>query len=365
MSNTYYGDYLSIDPLLELQQPRSEALGRPAHDEMLFIITHQAYELWFKQILHELNSVLSIFEEPYVKDHLLSTAVARLERIIEVQHLLIQQIQIMETMRPLDFLEFRDLLVPASGFQSVQFRLIENRLGLQKESRLKYHQKEYQESLCPMHQQVVEHAESQRSLFEAVEAWLERTPFLQFGNFDFWQSYREAVETMFAQERQMIQDNDLLSEKDVAFRLRQLDNTEHEFKTLFNANAYQDLRDKGEKRLSYRATQAALLILLYRDRPILHLPYRLLTSITTIDELLTNWRYRHAQMVQRMIGSKQGTGGSMGYNYLIKTLESHCIFNDFTQLTTFLIPRSELPVLPLEVERQLGFYAEKELHHES
>lgn len=363
MSNTYYGDYLGIDPLLKLQRPRSEELGRPAHDEMLFIITHQAYELWFKQVLHEINSVLTIFEETYVEDHLLSTAVARLERIIEIQHLLIHQIQIMETMRPLDFLEFRDLLVPASGFQSVQFRLIENSLGLKKENRLKYHQKEYKESLCPMHQQVVETAEDQRSLFDAVEAWLERTPFLQFGSFDFWQSYRESVEQMFAQDRQMIQDNSLLSEKDVAFRLQQLNNTEQEFTMLFNAESYQTLLDQGEKRLSYRATQAALLILLYRDRPILHLPYRLLTSITTIDELLTNWRYRHAQMVQRMIGSKQGTGGSLGYDYLIKTLEAHNIFGDFTQLTTFLIPRSEIPPLPADVERQLGFFAEKDIHH--
>ena len=363
MSNTYYGDYLGIDPLLELQRPRSEELGRPAHDEMLFIITHQVYELWFKQVLHELNSVLTIFEEAYVKDHLLSAAVARLERVIEIEHLLIHQIQIMETMRPLDFLEFRDLLVPASGFQSVQFRLIENCLGLKKENRLKYHQKEYQESLCPMHQQVVETAEEKRSLFEAIEAWLERTPFLQFGDFDFWQSYRESVEQMFAQDRQRIQDNSLLSEKDVTFRLRQLNNTEQEFTTLFNPESYQELRDKGEKRLSYRATQAALLILLYRERPILHLPYRLLTSITTIDELLTNWRYRHAQMVQRMLGSKQGTGGSLGYDYLIKTLESHTIFGDFIQLTTFFIPRSELPLLPLDVERQLGFFAEKDMHH--
>ena len=213
-----------------------------------------------------------------------------------------------------------------------------------------------------MHQNVVVSSEGESSLFESIEAWLERTPFLQFGNFDFWQSYREAVDTMFNQEKDMIKDNPVLSEKDVTFRLRQLTNTEKEFKTLFDAQQYRDLLKSGEKRLSYRATQAALLILLYRERPILQMPFRLLTSITTIDELLTNWRYRHAQMVQRMIGSKQGTGGSMGYDYLIKTLESHCIFNDFTQLTTFLIPRSELPELPDTVDRQLGFYAEKDIH---
>lgn len=355
MSNTYYGDYLKLGQLLDCQAPRSEALNRPAHEEMLFIITHQAYELWFKQILHELQSVLVILERTYVEDQALSLIVARLERVIEIQQLLIQQIQVMETMQPLDFLEFRDLLVPASGFQSFQFRLIENRLGLQSEKRLKYHQSKYHESLSPEHQLLMLASEKETSLYAAVEAWLERTPFLQFGDYDFWQSYRQAVANRFSQDRIMIENQPLLSTEDIEMRLAQVAKSESNFELLFNSQNYEDSREAGHLRLSYRAAQAALLIMLYRERPILQMPYRLITALGTIDEQLTTWRYRHAQMIQRMIGSKQGTGGSMGYTYLIQTIDSHRIFADFNQLTTYLIPRSSLPDLPEEVASNLGF----------
>ncbi|HEY9841648.1 MAG: tryptophan 2,3-dioxygenase family protein [Candidatus Sericytochromatia bacterium] len=353
--NTYYGDYLALAQLLSAQQPRSDELGRPAHDELLFIVTHQVYELWFKQILHELDSVLLILQQPYVKDTELSTAVARLERVIEIQKLLIAQLEIMETMTPLDFLEFRELLSPASGFQSFQFRLIENRLGLPAERRLKYNQSHYAQSLSQAHRELILASETQPTLFDVIERWLERIPFLRFGDFDFWQSYSAAVAAMFAQDRERVQLNELLSEKDVAYRLRQLEATEASFTTLFDPEAYAQLHGEGKRRLSYKATQAALLILLYRERPILQMPYRLLTSLITMDEQLNTWRYRHALMVQHMIGSKQGTGGSLGYDYLIQTLDAHRIFNDLIQLTTFLIPRSALPQLPPEIDRQLGF----------
>lgn len=353
--NTYYGDYLGLGQLLSAQQPRSEALGRPAHDEMLFIITHQVYELWFKLILHELESAMTILQQPYVQDTQLNTAVARLERIIEIQKLLVAQIEIIETMTPLDFLEFRDLLVPASGFQSFQFRLIENRLGLPAPQRLKYGQSHYAQSLSEEHRALINQSEQEPALFEVVERWLERTPFLRFGDFDFWRDYGAAVQRMFANDRERIETDPNLSEKDVAFRLRQLASTEASFATLFDPEAYAAQQAEGKRRMSYQATQAALLILLYRERPILQMPYRLLVSLMTIDEQINTWRYRHALMVSHMIGSKQGTGGSMGFEYLLQTLEAHRIFNDLISLTTFLIPRSSLPELPPEVDRQLGF----------
>src|SRR5215510_7542034 len=96
----HYAGYLKLAALLAAQEPESARHGRPAHDEMLFIIVHQTYELWFKQIVHGL------------------------ERINEILKLLIQQLEVLETMTPLDFLDFRDFLFPASGFQSAQFRLI-------------------------------------------------------------------------------------------------------------------------------------------------------------------------------------------------------------------------------------------------
>lgn len=114
--------------------------------------------------------------------------------------------------------------------------------------------------------------------------------------------------------------------------------------------------ESGECRLSYQATIAALLINLYRDKPILNIPFNLLTELMNIDELLTTWRYRHAQMVMRMIGNKIGTGGSSGHDYLAATAEKHKIFKDLHNISSLLIPRSELPALPAAVEQELGFF---------
>lgn len=125
----YYGDYLQLDKLLSAQASESEKYGVKAHDETLFIIVHQVYELWFKQVLHELSSVLDIFSQCEVRDQQLTTVVHRLKRVICIQKLMNDQICVMETMTPQDFLSFRDYLVPASGFQSIQFKILEISLG--------------------------------------------------------------------------------------------------------------------------------------------------------------------------------------------------------------------------------------------
>ena len=351
----YYADYLHLDRILGAQQPLSNLHGEPAHDEMLFIIIHQAYELWFRQILHELDSIMHLFRRPSVNEDQMGMAVARLERVIEIQRLMLMQMQVLQTMQPLDFLDFRDQLYPASGFQSFQFRLLENRLGLRPEQRVSYHQGRYDASLKPEHRDLLARSEQEPSLLSLVEKWLERTPFLTFGNFDFWESYRHSVEELFEKDAERIRQNPLLASTDIERQLERQAGTRETFATLFSAEKYAELQARGERRLSYQATKAALLILLYRERPVLHLPYRLLNALSTVDELLTTWRYRHALNVQRMIGIKVGTGGSMGFDYLLQTLSAHRIFSDFNQLSTFLIPRSALPALPPEVERQLGF----------
>jgi tryptophan 2,3-dioxygenase len=93
-------------------------------------------------------------------------------------------------MTPLDFLEFRDLLTPASGFQSFQFRLIENKLGLKPELRKMYDKGAYYSRLSTAHQEIIKQSECDPSLFQLIERWLERTPFLDFQGFNFWASYR-------------------------------------------------------------------------------------------------------------------------------------------------------------------------------
>ena len=129
----YYGDYLHLKDLLNCQAPRTNA-----HDEMLFITTHQVYELLFKQVLHEVDSVRTIFSQVPVDERDMGVAVSRLNRVRAIQEPLLQMITVLETMTPAGFLSFRDALHPASGFQSVQFRLLENALGLQPTQRLQY-----------------------------------------------------------------------------------------------------------------------------------------------------------------------------------------------------------------------------------
>lgn len=116
-----YGSYLKLDELLALQQPRSEG---PEHDEMLFIVIHQIYELWFKELLHEFDRVRQLLEqdEPHRAQHVL-------KRILTILKVMVGQIDVLETMTPLEFLSFRSRLEAASGFQSDQFRQIEFVLG--------------------------------------------------------------------------------------------------------------------------------------------------------------------------------------------------------------------------------------------
>src|SRR6267142_501937 len=136
----YYGTYLAVDKLLELQKPRSLVDGKLlAHDEMLFIIVHQTYELWFKQILHELHASCEVLKQPSADDNGpdMNVLVHRLKRIVEIWKLLNHQVDVLETMTPLDFLDFRSSLEGASGFQFIQFRQIEAILGLRMENRFR------------------------------------------------------------------------------------------------------------------------------------------------------------------------------------------------------------------------------------
>ncbi|MCZ7558367.1 MAG: tryptophan 2,3-dioxygenase [Bacteroidia bacterium] len=351
----YYSDYLQLDRILQSQDRMSEKHGMPAHDEMLFIIVHQAYELWFKQILFELDSVISILSAERVEETSVGVCVARVQRVIEIQKVLIDQLRILETMTPLDFLDFRDFLFPASGFQSIQFRLVEIRLGLQSDARLRYNQTAYHHRVSPEHQELLLQAEGQPNLHDALESWLERIPFLESEDFTFWRAYRTAVISMLEKDRTVIEANPTLSENEKIQQLTELDSTLHHFESVFDEKHLSVLREEGKWRLSYRATQAALFISLYRDQPILAMPYRLIAGLVDMDELLTTWRYRHALMVHRMIGTKIGTGGSSGYHYLKATADKHKVFADLTNLSTFLIPRHALPELPGSLRDRLGF----------
>ncbi|MCI4667261.1 MAG: tryptophan 2,3-dioxygenase [Bacteroidia bacterium] len=356
-STIHYKNYLGLENILGAQNPRSASIdAEPAHEEMLFIIVHQSYEIWFKQIIHELDSVIEMFRKKSVDERNIGTAVVRLDRVKEIINLLTEHIGIMETMTPLDFLDFRNYLFPASGFQSFQFRKIENLLGLAESQRMTYGGHHYGKFFSEEENEELGKIADGNNLFMLMEDWLERTPFLQFKDFEFLELYKKAVENMVAKEADAIRASDYLTEKEKESRLKMMGSTDTYFRSILDKEVHRKMVDEGRQRLSYEATLAALMINLYNEEPLLQLPYRLLLTIIDIDELLTNWRYRHAQMVLRMLGRKIGTGGSSGHDYLRETAARHRIFTDLHNVSTLLIPRSELPELPLELKRQLGFY---------
>ncbi len=346
----YYPEYLQLDRLLAAQAPESLRLGAPAHDEMLFIITHQAYELWFKQILHEMDRVQSDFSARPLDDRHLLRIASGLSRINEIWKLLIQQVDVLETMTPLDFLDFRDLLVPASGFQSLQFREIELRFGLPPGERPKVNGKAVGLRLSDDDTARLDRVGDGLSLSRQLDAWLSRMPFLSSEGFTFRDAYRGAVETSLAGDRAMILANADLSQEQRTRELSGLDRALERFHAIFDPETAADLW-----RLSPKAVEGALFIIVYRDEPVLQLPYRLLETLIAIDESLTLWRYRHALMVKRMLGVKTGTGGSSGHDYLRDTAERYKLFPDLIQLSSYLIPRSKLPRLPSDIASKMGF----------
>lgn len=327
-----YHDYLQLDKILQAQSLESEKYQLPAHDEMLFIIIHQAYELWFKQLHHEVDSVVQIMGRPALNDNSpeLQTVVHRLQRCVTILRVLVQQIDIMETMTPMDFLDFRDMLRPASGFQSWQFKELEAKLGLGFDER---HGREYYTSqLKPDHVDIIKKAEAQPSLLQLLNKWLERMPFLKEGADKlFWENYKKVYSEGLAE-----------AEK----------GNNQVFDSIFH--------DSGEipgRHLSAAACRAALFILLYRGYPLLQLPFQLLNVLLEIDEQLSSWRYRHMNMVHRMIGTRIGTGGSTGKDYLKAAADKHYIFREIAQLNSFLAERRKLPQLSPALEKMLGFVA--------
>lgn len=332
----YYSQYLQLDKILNAQTPESGKEGIKADDEMLFIIIHQAYELWFKQILHELDIVREIFLQPNIPGNSpdIYNSVHRLKRVCSILQIAVMQMTVMETMTPLDFLDFRDLLRPASGFQSIQFKMIEAALGLHYGDR--HGQNYYLSQLTPEDIERVKKAESQQSLLVLINKWLERMPFVHDKKYweaaaedEFWHRYREAYASSLMPGEQ----NNLSA-----------------FDHLFMNKDYPQ-----DRKFSQEANRNALFIMVYRDYPLLHLPFELLSILQEVDEQLSMWRHRHIHMVQRTIGKRVGTGGSTGADYLQKAASSHIIFKELAELTSFLMPRHALPKLPAVLTDDLNF----------
>ena len=345
-----YDRYLSLPDLLACQHPVAPYQGRTAHDEMLFIIVHQVYELWFKQILHEIDRIEALFAATTVAEATLPDVVRGFERVVAILKIGVQQLDVLETMTPLDFLDFRDLLSTASGFQSLQFRLIEARLGLAESRRLLFDRKTAVERLSECDRERLAREQQRTTVRAALDAWLARTPFVSMGDFTFDRAYREAIDVMLDREITRVRAEIGLEPERCRQEIDALENARDAFGSIFG-----DRLADSVWTMSARSIRAALFIMLYRDQPALQLPFRLLAALMDIDETMAMWRYRHALMVERMIGVKSGTGGSSGHVYLRRAADQHRIFIDLFRLSTYLIPRSAIPALPQSIERQMHF----------
>ncbi|KAA0201611.1 hypothetical protein HAZT_HAZT010954 [Hyalella azteca] len=393
-----YTSYLQLHKILNAQRLESEADGHKVHDEHLFIIIHQAYELWFKQIIYEVDSVREIFSVEEVDERKMLEIIKRIHRVtlilkvtktmvlwklqvplyryvtvtsnrkshknkfylwmsIPVQ-LCVDQFLILETMTPLDFMEFRDYLSPASGFQSFQFRLLENKLGVKSEHRVRFNQEHYMKVFGDHKENLhrIQESEREPSLQELLAKWLERTPGLDSKGFKFWKMYKRAVDaSLAAQKLEFDQEKIEAKKKQLldAWKKRQ-----ELFNSIFDTSIHNALVARGERRLSHQALQGALMISFYREEPRFNQPYQLLNLLMDVDSLMTKWRYNHVMLVQRMIGSQQiGTGGSSGYQYLRSTLsDRYKVFIDLFNLSTFLLPRDSIPTLTRHMKHRLSVH---------
>jgi tryptophan 2,3-dioxygenase len=260
-----YNKYLRVPELIDLQT----CLSTPAHhDELLFITVHQAYELWFKQILHEIDATFRLMAEDRVGE-----AASAMKRVVEIEKLLITQIHILETMTPISFLGFRDELNPASGFQSMQFREIEFASGLRHEAAARaFKDDEF------AHKRLQVRLNSP-SLGEAFFALLRR------GGLD--------------------------------------------------APADEDSSTAEEQRRKNRGRRVGAIVEILTHPERLYKEYQLAETLLEHDEYFALWRSHHIKMVERMVGTKKGTGGSEGVGYLKTTLDNK-FFPELWEARTYL-----------------------------
>lgn len=257
-----YGDYLQLDPLLTSQHRLS---GH--HDEMLFIIIHQTSELWMKLILHEMRAATQA-----VANDDLESSFKMLARISKIQHQLIQSWNVLSTLTPAEYLEFRDSLGHSSGFQSYQNRQIEFALGFKNEQMLKVYA--HDETLYPM-------------MLEDL-----KTPSI----------YDETVRAM---ARHGLPIDESVLERDVTQDWTPNASVEAAWATVYrDVDRYWDLYELGEKLLDIGSQQQM-------------------------------WRFNHMSTVERIIGQKPGTGGSSGVSYLRRVLD-HRFFPELWSVRTTL-----------------------------
>jgi len=349
-----YTDYLRLGDLLELQGGLEQNEKELIPDELLFIVVHQALELWFKIVLRELRLARNHLCVEEVPEESVPHVVHHLRRINRVFELAIEHFKVMETLTPQDFLGFREKISPASGFQSHQMREMEILLGIDSKRRLKYGKVDPIEHLQGLAKKSkggdkawsrIEAALEETSLQEALRGWLYRTPI--HGSQPGDEGDEAKVDQFISR---YLTQFDALMDRQCARLLKDLPeagNVADRFEqSKASAKAYlqADEVDAAERSRARRIRAGLLFIESYRTLPLLAWPRMLVDTVVELEEMMLIWRNRHARMVERMIGRRVGTGGSSGVDYLDKTTSIR-IFTDLWAVRTVLLPAQVLPEL--------------------
>tara|TARA_B100001027_G_C16264439_1_gene331170 strand:- start:522 stop:1454 length:933 start_codon:yes stop_codon:yes gene_type:complete len=295
-----YSEYLRLEELLQLQTGVEGETREITNDELHFILVHQNFELWFKLVISELKCTRDILSSNYVEETKLPKAVHHMDRVIGIFRLMSQQWRVMESLEPQDFLNFRDELGTASGFESSQMREMEALLGSKW-----------------IDGKLAGKPESGNSLYDVTCDWLERTPI------------QGSVYASVGDKKQV--------DKFISDYL-----SAH--KKLY-PDTNKDVVNFFEEDKSLRRRRAGLVFIeSYRELPLLSWPRKLISTLIELEQSMILWRTSHARMVERMIGRRIGTGGSSGVDYLDMTTK-YRVFIDLWAVRSILIKKEALPVL--------------------
>lgn len=411
-------DGLELDPctpLPGLDQVQVAPSDYRGNEERLFVTVHQVFELWFKMVLGELEAFLRTLGPPtdnfLVPEDRMQWMVGRLRRAVEIMKIAIRHFDLMETLAPIDFLAFRDKLVPASGFQSVQIRKIEIILGLPIKGRKVLREgRELETFLLPDDRASIAQVEEMVSRYgdirSSVMAWLSRTP-VDFtsaawreahpgelyswddgtrelplrrreANLHWLRAQLDATRRQQADVEGRTQDDRLPSTRGahqgfLAAKIRYLTGLETEGELAHEVGPTREVSGlDGRPLLTRRSPEesqhlsqvrgALLFIQSFPDAPLLSWPNALVDELIALEEHLLMWRNRHARMVERVIGRRPGTGGSEGVGYLDKT-QLLRIFDELWASRTFLVDVRHLRVSSADgserpfLRDQGGFYS--------
>ena len=351
---TNYWRYLKTEELLALQTGLNEDESGVGNDEMLFIVVHQIYELWFKLILRELTFARNALNTALPHDYRVAPVVRSIRRAIVVFEQANQHFRLIETMTTRDFLDFRDALVPASGFQSAQMREIEILLGLEDHERISLGKRCFRDALkeadgtpSSADRRVQARIAQGPSFKHCLYEWLSRLPIAgasEAASIDgFIGDYLRAIRDENRKRLRTFVERGASPDAVESLRARL---RADESDTEAYLRAEDDPEADAATRAQRRAIRAALLYVeSYRERAELGWPRELVEAVLDFEQAFVIWRQRHARMVERIIGRRVGTGGSSGVDYLDATALRYRVFSELWAIRSLLLRKAAVPAL--------------------